>query len=273
MTKIYRAAIMAWLIIVFFSGVAAAQYQNGIPVLLYHHVNNNHIHMPTLTVSVREFDRQMGALEAAGFHTISLDSLIAYMKGEQVDLPDKPIIITFDDGYEDNYSTAFPILKKHGFKAAVFVVGLNFDKRGHMSSQQAQEMIAAGFTIGAHSMTHQNLTIFSGDQLTYEVAGSKHKAEQATHTKVKYFAYPGGFYDLSTLNAVRDAGYAAAFTVLPGLNSPGLDNVYLLRRIPIFSFTNFDRLLAMLNANHPKQKLLEYDVPMPGSESERYPER
>lgn len=273
MSKIYRAAIMAWLIIVFFSGVAAAEYQNGIPVLLYHHVNNDNSHMPQLTVPVLEFERQISALQAAGFHTISLDSLITYMKGEPVDLPDKPIVITFDDGYEDNYSTAFPILKKHGFHAAVFVVGLNFDRPGHLSNHQAREMITAGFTIGAHSMTHKNLTTFYGQDLTYEVTGSKQKAEQATRTRVKYFAYPGGFYNLSTLEAVREAGFSGAFTTLPGLNRPEVENVYLLRRIPIFSFTNFDKLLVMLNANHPKKKLLDYDLPIPGHETERYPER
>jgi len=121
-------------------------------------------------------------------------------------------------------------------------------------------------------MTHHNLTTFSGPQLTYEVTGCELKAEQATHARIKYFAYPGGFYNLATVIAVRKAGFAGAFTVLPGLNRPNVDNVYMLRRIPIFSFTNFDKLLAMLNANHPKKKLLEYNVPMPGYEIKHYPD-
>lgn len=258
--KIAAAVCLALLVL---SGAAAAQYQNGIPVLLYHHVSDDRGDMAVLTTSPAEFDRQLAALKAAGFTTISPDDLLAYVKGEAVKLPDKPVVITFDDGYEDNYSNAFPILAKYGYKAAVFMVGINFDRKDRLSSREIGAMTAAGYTVGGHSMTHPNLTALDGPRLAAEVAGSRAKAERVTGKAVRYFAYPGGFYDIRTVEAVREAGFAGAFTVLTGLNEAGRDDPYLLRRIPVFARTDFAKLLALLNANAPKTSLLQYDLERP----------
>ncbi len=245
------------------SGTAAAGYQNGIPVLLYHHVSDDSGDMAELTTPPAEFDRQMGALKAAGFAAISPDELLAYMKGETVKLPDKPVVITFDDGYEDNYMSAFPILKKYGYRATVFMVGINFDRRNRLSTREIGAMGAAGFTVGAHSMTHPDLTSLDAAHLKAEVAGSKARAERATGKEAGFFAYPGGFYDIRTVEAAQAAGFAGAFTVLSGLNRAGYDDPYLLRRIPVFADTDFDRLLALLETNAPKTSLLQYDLEVP----------
>ena len=255
---IYKLATLTGLLLVLFVSVAAAQYQNGIPVLLYHHVSEDDSDMPELNVMPVEFDRQMRMLRQSGFETVLLDDLLAYMRGERVKLPEKPIVITFDDGYTDNYTNAFPILKKYDYKAAIFMVGINFDRKNRLSSQQIREMAGSTFTVGAHSMTHPDLTALAERSLEAEVKGSKQKAERVTHKEAKYFAYPGGFYTLASVEAVEAAGYQGAFTVLSGLNKPGKDNVYLLRRIPVFASTDFDRLLVLLNENRPKTSLLDY---------------
>lgn len=263
LTAVRRLAAIIVVLLLAAGHTAAAQYQNGIPVLLYHHVNDDGGDMPELTTSPAEFDRQMGALKDAGFETITADELLAYMRGEAVTLPAKPIVLTFDDGYEDNYTYAFPILKKYGYKATIFMVGINFDRPGRLSGGQIREMAAGGFTVGGHSMTHPDLTARSGAALREEVAGSKAKAERATGREARYFAYPGGFYNLATVEAVATAGYRGAFTVLTGLNKPGGHDAYFVRRIPVFMFTDFDRLLALLNANAPKTSLLQYDLVLP----------
>ena len=243
-----------------FTNIAGAQSQNGIPVLLYHHVSEDHSDRSGLTISVAEFDRQIKLMKTAGFQTISLQEFIAYMKGSKVKLPEKPILITFDDGYADNYTNAFPILKKTEFKAAIFMVGINFDRENRLSSQNIREMIGSGLlAVGGHSMTHPDLTALANRQIQFEVAGSKAKIARLSRSPVTFFAYPGGYYNLSAMEAVEDAGYQGAFTVLTGLNNPGRDNIYLLRRIPIFSFTDFDKLLFLLNCNHSKTTLFDYD--------------
>lgn len=240
-------------------GDAAAGYQNGIPVLLYHHISEGPDNMPELGVSVTEFDRQMKGLREAGFQSISLDALYAYMQGEKVNLPDKPVVITFDDGYEDNYSTAHPILERYGFRAVLFMVGANFDRDDRLSTGQAREMTAHTWQMESHTLTHPDLTTLDKKELKKELYGGKRKVERTVRQEVRFFAYPGGFYNLPVVEAVQAAGYQGAFSVLTGLNRPERDNVYLLRRIPVFRSTDFDKILELLIINHPKTSVLDYD--------------
>ena len=254
--------ILASILFCFLSVPApAASQSNGIPVLLYHHVaelSSVSTSMSELTVTPTEFDRQLTALQTSGFRTIPLALFISYMKGNAVTLPAKPIVLTFDDGYADNYNNAFPLLKKHGFTATLFMVGINFDRQNRLSSAQIREMNANGCEVGAHSMTHPNLTALSAQQLQTEINGSKSKATRQSQSDIIAFAYPGGQYSLAAMEKVETAGYEAAFTILTGLNNPQRDNRYLLRRIPIFQSTDFDHLLTLLNANHPKTRLFDY---------------
>ncbi len=240
------------------ANAAAAQHANGIPVLLYHHVSEDNSDLASLTVTPTEFERQMAMLKAAGFQTISPQKFLAYMRQEPVALPDKPILITFDDGYEDNYSEAFPILKRFDFSAVVFMVGVNIDRDQRLSSQQMQEMSANGIAFGGHSMSHRDLTALQGKELYHEIKDVKKKIRQVTVKDVDLFSYPYGFFTLSTWEAAVASGYQAAFSVLPGLNKPGRDNLYLLRRIPIYNTTDFNALFILLDTNQPKTKLLEY---------------
>lgn len=237
---------------------AQAKYGNGIPVLLYHHVSDNKTELPDLTVTTAEFERQMAILHEAGFQTISPRQFIAYMEEKQVILPEKPILITFDDGYEDNYTNAFPVLKHFDFRAVIFMVGINIDREQRLSSRQIREMAAQGITFGSHTMTHRDLTALNGSELRHEVKDSKQKLERLTRQDAALFSYPYGYFNLSDWEAVEMAGYKAAFTVLPGLNDPARDNLFLLRRIPIYNTTDFNTLFFLLDKNQPKTKLLEY---------------
>lgn len=240
------------------ANIVAAQHSNGIPVLLYHHVSEDKRDLPRLTVTPGEFERHMALLKNAGFETISPQQFLAYMNHEPVTLPEKPILITFDDGYEDNYLNAFPILRQFDFSAVIFMVGVNLDRDGRLSSKQIEEMSAYGISFGGHSMTHRDLTVLQGQELLSETKEIKKTLRKVTDKDVLFFSYPYGYYNLATWEATAAAGYQAAFTVLPGLNHPDRDNVYLLRRIPIYDTTDFTALFMLLDANQPKTKLLEY---------------
>ncbi|CQR70937.1 Poly-beta-1,6-N-acetyl-D-glucosamine N-deacetylase precursor [Sporomusa ovata DSM 2662] len=241
-----------------FANNAYAQYLNGIPVLLYHHVSEDNSDLPHLTVTPTEFERQMDMLQTAGFKTISPEALAAYMRQEPVTLPDKPILLTFDDGYEDNYTNAFPILKQHDFSAVIFMVGVNVDRDKRLSSKQMREMSAYGIDFGGHSLTHRDLTSLSGPELKREIKDIQMKLKQVTTKPIELFSYPYGYFNLNTWEVTASAGYQAAFTVLPGLNTPDRDNIYLLRRIPIYSTTDFNALFMLLDTNQVKTKLLQY---------------
>ena len=248
-SNILRGALLATFVLIYLVPRVWAHSPTGIPVLLYHHVGGDASDHSGLTLSTIEFERQMKLIHMNGYQTISLEMFLAYMKRETVKLPGKPVLITFDDGYADTYGNAFPILKRNGFIATVFMTGINFDRNYRLSVQNVREMTAYGFAVGGHSMTHPNLTKVDKATLHFEIAEGKTKNSKVSGAAVDFFAYPGGFYNLATVEAVEAAGYHGAFTVLTGLNNPDRDHVYLLRRIPVFSYTDFDKLLFALKDN------------------------
>ena len=258
--KRFRTVLLAAFVCMSFSPAAEAQSPHGIPVLLYHHVTEDASDESGLTVAAAEFDKQMQAMRQAGFQTISLQEMLAYMKGSKTKLPAKPIVITFDDGYEDNYIYAFPLLKKAGFTAAIFMVGNNSDRKGHISAQNIRELTRSGVAIEGHSMTHPKLTTLTSRQLRFEVSGGRRTVARFSRSPVDFFAYPCGYYDLPAMDAVEAAGYQGAFTILTGLNRPDRDNIYLLRRIPVFSYSDFDQLLILLNGNQSQTSLLDFYI-------------
>ena len=250
-------AVTASLFLLLPVSVQAQAAFKGIPVLLYHYVGAEAPDYPYLNVATPEFSRQMKELRERGYRSVSLSDLTAYMQGSPVKLPEKPVLITFDDGYEDNYTQAFPVLKQEGFRAAIFMVQSNFNRKNRLSVQQIQEMEQAGIEIGSHTRSHPNLTKLAASALEQEVGQSRRGVERLAGRPIDYFAYPGGFYNLEVLEKTAQSGYAGAFTVLPGVNRPDKDNPYLLRRIPVFSYTDFDAILDRLEATEDAS-LLDY---------------
>ena len=250
-------AVTASLFLLLPVSVQAQAAFKGIPVLLYHYVGAEAPDYPYLNVATPEFSWQMKELRERGYRSVSLSDLTAYMQGSPVKLPEKPVLITFDDGYEDNYTQAFPVLKQEGFRAAIFMVQSNFNRKNRLSVQQIQEMEQAGIEIGSHTRSHPNLTKLAASALEQEVGQSRRGVERLAGRPIDYFAYPGGFYNLEVLEKTAQSGYAGAFTVLPGVNRPDKDNPYLLRRIPVFSYTDFDAILERLEATEDAS-LLDY---------------
>ena len=210
-----------------------ADSENGTKVLIlnYHKIDNTFI---SLAIRPDDFDTQMKYLSENGYHTISPDELYDSLAGTG-ELPDNPVMITFDDGYEDNYANAYPILKKYGFKATIFVVTsfLDKNKKGYMSWDQAREMDANGISIQSHTVDHKSMTDLTDDQLRMELVDSKKKAEKELGHPVNYMAYPTGIHNLHIAQMVKEAGYKAAFTIKYG-NVDKASNIYALERVPIF---------------------------------------
>lgn len=201
-----------------------------VPVLNYHKVDTLY---HALSISPQEFEEQMQFLSENGYHSISPDQLLAYLKAGKP-LPEKPILITFDDGYLDNYENAYPILKKYGFTATIFIVTnlVGHDER-FMSWNQVREMQQAGFVFGSHTVQHIPLTQFSREDALRELTESRQEIIRQTGKDPRYFAYPTGAYNQNIEDLVRKAGYKAAFTIEYGQASADSD-LYAVPRIPIF---------------------------------------
>ena len=201
-------------------------------VLNYHKVDNMNI---SLSVPPSEFERQIAFLAQNGYHTITPHELyMAFTDGAE--LPTNPVLITFDDGYADNYTYAYPILKKYGVKATIFVITDLLDRNypGYLTWGQAAEMDASGVvSIESHTVTHGSLTDLTDEQIRYELTESKHNIEQRLGKEVEFLAYPTGAYNLHIASLVKEAGYKGAFTVRNG-NMDRATNFYAIERVPIF---------------------------------------
>lgn len=202
----------------------------GIPVLMYHKVNPD----PRtgglgLRVPPDKFDWQMRYLKENGYESVSMaDVMDHFEKGKH--LPEKPIVITFDDGYKDNYDFAYPIMKKYGFTGTIFVVSksignTNFydvDKRLQpenkiMDWHEIKELDRAGFVIGAHTVDHPHLAEISPEEARYQIQESKRALEFGLNKPVEFFCYPYGSHNDTVADLVKEAGYRAAVTTQLGL--------------------------------------------------------
>lgn len=201
-----------------------------VPVLNYHKVDVlNH----PLSISPQEFEEQMEYLYKEQYNAISPDQLMAYLKyGKQ--LPDKPIMITFDDGYLDNYTNAYPIMKKYGFTATIFIVTNLVDNDPRFITwDQVREMQKNGIVFGSHTVNHKSLTSLTKEQIMDELTQSRDEITRQLGKPPKYFAYPTGTYNSGIEDMVRAVGYKAAFTIQYGQVGADSD-LYALERIPIF---------------------------------------
>ncbi|MBI4341321.1 MAG: polysaccharide deacetylase family protein [Candidatus Omnitrophica bacterium] len=207
-----------------------SRFAYHLPILKYHCVGPAPApHVPT--VSAAAFERQMSWLARWRYRILTFDELLEAMEGGRR-VPRHSTILTFDDGYEGVYTAAWPILKRFGFPAVIFVTPAEVGTRGFASWEQLNQMAGNGFTIGSHTMHHAYLPDTPQTQLHEELAGSKAVIEQRLGRRVDYLGYPIGGYTPSAQAAARAAGYRAACTTNRG-TSFALADRYAIRRVKI----------------------------------------
>jgi len=206
-----------------------------IPILTYHRFAEN-CDSP-LCMPAKTFEGQMRYLAENGYHVITADDLVAFLEYRQ-GLPKKSVLITMDDGYRSVYSTAYPILKKYGFKATLFIytsfVGVS---KMAITWEQLKEMQTDGFTIGSHTIYHSDLTSPKAGEseqehiarLKEELNGSKKIIDRKLGQNTYFLAYPFGYYDQRSIQMAKEAGYKLAMSVKRGGN-PFYANPFTLRR-------------------------------------------
>jgi peptidoglycan/xylan/chitin deacetylase (PgdA/CDA1 family) len=211
-----------------------------LPVLLYHHVGPARPGTyESLTTSPEAFERHVRWLASGGYTTVAPSQCVAWIR-DRAALPERAVMITFDDGYADLATHAFPLLQQHGMSATTFIVtalmgeanrwDADAGRAGHvlMDAAQIRQWASAGFAFGAHGRTHADLTRLGAEALRTEVFGSRDELAAALGAGVDAFAYPYGFYDDAVVAAVGSA-YAIAFTVEEGLNDTAT-NLLRMRR-------------------------------------------
>lgn len=201
-----------------------------------------------LTVRPAEFEQHLTYLRENGYTTVSLYDLYAHLK-DGAPLPPKPVVLTFDDGYLDAYTEAFPRLKDFGMTATFFIVTdfINFKNPEHVTWEMVREMADAGMSIEPHSRTHADLRWRSHNFLIWEILGPIEQIEHYAGCRPRFFCYPAGLYDDYVIQVLKNVGIWAAVTTQPGTVHT-LANAYTWQRqrvLPGMTSAQFARLLPL----------------------------
>ena len=227
--------------------VTRAVIQPIVPILMYHHIGDPLASTPFneryMFTSATAFRDEMSWLAKSGYHTITMPELFAG------NLPTKPIVLTFDDGYQDNYDNAYKILSGMEQKGTFFVIS-GFANANYLSTTEIQEMSASGMDIESHTVDHQNLTTLSPVSLNDELVNSKQYLETILGKKVEFICYPFGIHNQAVIDATKAAGYRAAVMVKPW--SP-TGSMYELPRIEMrrkdYADSQGFKISSFINAN------------------------
>ena len=228
-----------------FEGLTMTNENVGVPVLYYHSVDPSEAN--EVIISPEKLREELTFIKDSGYTTLTMSELNDYILNN-APIPEKSIVITFDDGYADNYANAFPILKELDMKATIFVISNFTDKDGYyMTSQQLKEMADYGIDIQSHTASHAHLNQLTYEEQLNELKTSKEKLESITEKPVISIAYPFGDYDDNTILASKEAGYSLSFNTNRGL-SDRTDNPLSLNRIYVSSLYSIEQFKEILES-------------------------
>jgi peptidoglycan/xylan/chitin deacetylase (PgdA/CDA1 family) len=207
-----------------------------LPILMYHYIevvtDTRDTMRKSLAILPAVFDKQVKTLKEAGYTFLTASQIPAILDGKLA-LPEKPIILTFDDGYRDFYTDAYPILKKYQVPATAYVVPGFLDKPNYLFKTQLDEINKDGLVeIAAHTVHHVYLKGMNAERARVEIQQSKTELEQAIQKPVVSFAYPYGAFDLEIAKQVEAAGFTNAVSTLPGVELDGKNTYFIFRVRP-----------------------------------------
>lgn len=252
-----RKRLMNYLILcicLFVSMPVAAQEAQSVPIILYHNFAYNfHPSQDLMNTAPDTFEAHMVALKEAGYHTISYDQYYDYIT-QGTPLPEKPIIITMDDGYTSNYKYAYPILKKLDMCATIFVVtsrmGSSDTVYPHFTWEQAAEMEKSGvISIESHTDTHGNMSLLPETEIVEEFRRSKFEIERNLGKECSVLAFPYGEFLGNAIDLALQAGYKIINKVGDEGTNRKEDGLYPLKRISVGGNMTPQMLLELIEQN------------------------
>lgn len=228
---LFCIAVSLILFFIFHKGSNPYHYSPDTKILLYHLISDEtYGDYPYLFVKEADFEAQLQEIEKKGYRTVFADEL--HKIGDE-----KAVVITFDDGYTDNYTTAFPLLQKYGMKATVFLSTDLIGTEGHLTEAQIKEMQESGvFHFGSHTVTHLNLGNAMTDAIESELSQSKAAIEALTGKSVTALAYPHGSYNDMVQLIAEKYGYQFCYTTNPP-TEPYYENTVLPRSYVVRDMT------------------------------------
>ncbi|HEY1688458.1 MAG TPA: polysaccharide deacetylase family protein [Solirubrobacteraceae bacterium] len=215
---------------------------------------------PGLYVPKAELAEQLHALARAGYDAVTLEQLSSHWrKGTR--LPKgKPVVISFDNGYESQYRNALPVLRRLGWKGVenIQLTGLP-PSQGGLSHAEVMGLLAAGWELDTQGISHAELPALNAAELRYQVAAARRRLARRYEVPVNWFCYPSGHYNPMVVAAVQAAGYKGSTTVVPGWASRSSDP-YRLPRLRVLGGTSGSELIALIAATkHDPRPPVSYE--------------
>lgn len=234
-----------------------------LPILMYHYIRNapsmkSDLIGYRLSVTPADFTAQMDWLSLHAFHPVDFSDVRAYFAGTDP-LPANPVVITFDDGYADLYTTAYPILAAHGFKAVAYIVSGFVDQPRYVTSAQVVQMDENGIEIASHTVNHANLARTSYASVRRELVDSKLWLEHLLGHTVLDFAYPSGQFNAMVVNQVGRAGYDTAVTTMYSVDHSVADR-YLWTRVRVGGGESLAEFSTALGTPMPSTTITNPDI-------------
>ncbi|MFA5925851.1 MAG: polysaccharide deacetylase family protein [Parcubacteria group bacterium] len=211
--------------------------ETKIPILMFHYVRvADKSKDPlgyNLSVDPETFGKELAWLKKNGYTTIPIRGI------EDGKVPEKSVVLSFDDGYEDFYSAALPLLQKYEFGASVGIITSKINQAGYLSDSQIMDLITNNIEVVSHSESHPDLTKISPDKAQKEIRESKNFLENKLGISIGSFVYPSGEYNGEIEKIVKDSGYLTALTTQPGM-ADAKGNLLELKRIRIDNRDGFE---------------------------------
>jgi peptidoglycan/xylan/chitin deacetylase (PgdA/CDA1 family) len=241
--------------------------KTSIPILMYHQVSPQPlVAFRTYTVTPKAFAAQMAWLALTGYVPINMDKLLEY-RSRRAPLPSRPVIITFDDGFQSIVEYAVPILQAQGFTAVFYLVAGLVGKSSRwilpelgiecplMDWNAARQLERGGFQCGSHTMSHPRLSILDPASCSHELVKSRCLMEDSLGHEVRHLSYPFGSFNDRVRSLVAETGYRSACSTQKGLSGPD-DDCLALHRIPVKGQDSLLDFICRLHTTRTVNELL-----------------
>ena len=223
-----------------------------VPILCYHQLRDwkatDSKRAKDYIVPVNAFKAQMKILADSGYQTILPDQLYNYLAYGEA-LPEKPVMLTFDDTDLDQYTLAYPEMKKYGFKGVFFIMTVSLDKPRYMSKDQIKELFDQGNILGSHTWDHKNVKKYEAADWPIQVDKPAKLLESITGKPVEYFAYPFGLWNPEAIPFLKERGFKAAFQ-LSGKRDEK-DPLHTIRRIIVPGEWSAETMMKVMRRSFP----------------------
>jgi len=237
------------------SDLADILSKKEVPVLCYHHIRNfrggESANMKSYSVTPAAFAAQMKILHDSGYQTVLPDQLYDHLLFGGP-LPPKPVMITFDDTDEEQYSIGAVEMNKYGFKGVYFIMTIAINRPRYMTKENIKELSDSGHLIACHTWDHHMVTKYEGATWDTQLVKTKIQLEGITGKPVKYFAYPFGLWNQAAIPEIKSRGYKLAFILSTKRDS--IEPLYTVRRMIVPGTWSAPGMIKAMNATFNKRK-------------------